>query len=197
MPTNIARESSHMTLDALRETAEFQHLTPKMAGFVLSYLQGLVQTGISDPTAATLASYNCKSPETARVLGCQLLVNFKIVTVMNRFFGTSPERAFLQAVERAVYKRKLKISQIRALELQCRANGWACGVFKYNGVAEIEPSVEPPTKVPEGAKDSASPATKFYVGQRVTQRDDQGVLHTGIVREIDADGTPTSIEEVG
>ncbi len=118
----------HMTAHELSQTIEFGHLSPKMATWVLSYVQNFLDKGTFDPLTSTKAAYQCATEESARTFGYQLMAHPKILLTLNRFFGDSPEQAFLKQVEKAIYRRRLTIAQIRALELLCRVNGWANGM---------------------------------------------------------------------
>jgi hypothetical protein len=185
-------EAQRMSLDELTHTVEFAHLSPKMGTFVRIYLQNFLDTGTFDPLSATKTGYDCKSDSSARTFGYQLLSNPKIILCLNRFFGSSPEEAFLRQVEKAIYSRKLTIAQVRALELQCKLNGWENGIPRSRDLhvtgSETDDESQP--------RAEASPAQKFFVGQLVTQRDGDGVVHTGRVLAIGPDGVPTQIEEV-
>lgn len=185
-------EAQRMSLDELTHTVEFAHLSPKMATFVRTYVQTFLDTGTFDPLLATKTGYDCKSDLSARTFGYQLLSNAKIILCLNRFFGSSPEEAFLRQVEKAIYSRKLTIAQVRALELQCKLNGWENGIPRSRDLHMTGPETDDEPQ----PKAETSSAQKFHVGQLVTQRDGAGVLHTGKVVAIDAAGLPTRFEEL-
>jgi hypothetical protein len=106
------------------KTPEFGHLSQKQAAWILKYIKGWLDTGSFDATASTLASYDCKTVESARTFSYQLLTNPKIILVLNRFFGNTPEQSFLEQVERACYTRKLTVAQVDALKLYGELRGW-------------------------------------------------------------------------
>ena len=119
---------TRMSLYDLTQTAEFGHLSPKMAVWIMNYVQHFIDTGTFDPLAATMAAYSVKNEENGRILGYQLLGNLKIITVLNRFFGRTPEQSFLKQVERAIHKRKLTVAQVTALRFYAELNGWSSGI---------------------------------------------------------------------
>jgi hypothetical protein len=127
MPKTIENViEQRLTLDELRDTMEFQHLSPKMQMWVSSYVQNFLNNGTFDPVFATRTAYAGKNAENIRRIGYQMLSTPKVLFALNRFFGYSPEQAFRKAVEKAIYNRRLTNAQIRALELQCRMSGYGC-----------------------------------------------------------------------
>jgi hypothetical protein len=181
-----------MSLAELSQTVEFGHLSPKMAVWVRTYVQSFLDTGTFDPLVATQAAYECTTEASARTFGYQLLAHPKIILVLNRFFGTSQERASIRQVERAISNRRLSVAQIQALRLYSDLQGWSSGI-KCSGPSKPKAESGEPHVIDRGPTEGPP---KFYVGQRVTQRDDEGVLHTGQVLAIDAEGKPTQIEEI-
>jgi hypothetical protein len=167
--TEIDR-APRMSAYALAQTQEFSHLSPKMARFVLAYVQTLIDTDTADPLAAVKAAYSCGSEESARTLGYELLANPKVILVLNIFFGVTPSEAFLKQVERAIYNPNLRVAQIDALKLYCDAHGIArsgVGVVaskaqaKNHGHASTKDASEPATV--NDTNDSTAP-TRFAVG---------------------------------
>jgi hypothetical protein len=178
-----------MPLDELAATIEFAHLSPKMANWVRAYVKNYIDSGKLDPTTATKAAYDCRSDETARTFGYQLIGNPKIILALNRFFGNSPEQAFLKEVERAIYNRKLTVAQVRALELLCRVNGWANGLPRSTDIrvgAQNEPEENTAPAVPPQTS-----RPRFRVGDLCTQNG-----QTFRVTSVDANGQPLTAEEV-
>ena len=114
---------NRMNLAELSKTMEFRLLSPKMARFVETYLQGFIETGALDPLAATQSSYDCRTEESARVFGYQLLANSKIVAVLDQFFGIDPEKAFIRTLKRAMHNPKIPVAQVDAMRLYMRLTG--------------------------------------------------------------------------
>jgi hypothetical protein len=198
MPTEEtiqAKIEPRMNAMDLAQTVEFRHLSPKMAKWILTYVQRFLEAGVLDPIAATKASYVCKTDESTRTLGCQLLANPKIILVLNRFFGTTPEQAFLKQVQNAIYNRKLTIAQIRALELQCQVLGLANGFPRSRDINLSELDSQPKHRRGRPRKDASTeaeaPTTRFKVGDLCTQA---GKKYR--VTSIDAKGHPLTAEEV-
>jgi hypothetical protein len=107
----------------LSRTQEFSHLSAKMGRFVLAYVQGLIDTDTADPVAAVKFAYNTKNDESARTFGFQLLSNIKVILTLNRFFGVTPNEAFLKQVERAIYNPNISVAQVDALRLYSAIHG--------------------------------------------------------------------------
>ena len=146
--------NQRMNAYELSQTVEFGHLSPKMATWVRTYVQSFLETGSFDPLAATKAAYTCHSDESARTFGYQLMAHPKIILALNRFFGATPEESFLKQVEKAIYSRRLTIAQVRALELMCRAKGWANGIPRAKDINLSRPEADEP----EGTSEEASVA---------------------------------------
>jgi len=147
MATNQAiRREVNQQLNAyeLSQTVEFGHLSPKMATWVLTYVQNYLDTGTFDPLAATRASYECATEESARTFGYQLMANPKVLITLNRFFGNSPEQSFLEQVEKAIYSRKLSVAQVDALKLYSNLQGWSSGI-KWSGLSKPKDAAEEPS----------------------------------------------------
>jgi hypothetical protein len=126
---------------------EYRQLTPKQQLWLATYTQSFINTGVFDPVAASVTAYDCGSDEVARITGYKTLANPKIILALNRFFGDSPEAAFLKLVERALYSRKITPSRIRALELYSELKGWGAGALA-NPVQEAETPAAP--AIPDG-----------------------------------------------
>jgi hypothetical protein len=78
----------------MKETSEFRQITSaRMAHWVEIYLQGFLDTGRFDATAATRAAYVFSTPESYRTLGCQVRSSKKVQTVVS---------LFLKAVQRDI-----------------------------------------------------------------------------------------------
>jgi hypothetical protein len=166
-----------MTPSQLSQTAEFRQLSPKMATWVLSYVQNYLDTGTFDPLVATNAAYKCSTEGNARTFGFQLLANAKINRTLNRFFGYTPEQAFREQVEKAIYKRKISVAQVQALKLFADVNGFGSDSLpKSNGYVPI-------------AERESGPEPRFKAGDIVLV---DGVKHH--VTKVDANGRATEGE---
>lgn len=162
----------------LRETQAFQSLTAKQQKVVEVYLE----TG--DKTKAVLAastSGHCKLAS-ARTMSYSTVyfANVGILECLEVANGTDPKAAhataerkqFDDTLTRLIGKKKASRVNLAALRLLAETRGY------------LMPPVTP------------AGASEFHVGQRVTQKDDQGVLHTGVIKAIDANGVPTEIAEI-
>jgi hypothetical protein len=180
-----------MSLYDLTQTPEFGKLSPKMATFLMRYVQDFISTGTFDPLAATKEAYpKCKSDETARIFGYQLLANPKIIAALDCFFGNSPERASLKVVtSKADQNRKRLLKQVEA-NLKAAEPG---SVAAQRLLAQKERLLGLGVEVnePEDGEPKVPAHRKFKVGDRFTQHG-----HTGRVVAVDADGQPTQVEEI-
>jgi hypothetical protein len=166
----------------LSRTSAFHRLSPKQAVWVLTYVQGYLDTGIFDPLAATKASYDCANEESARTFGYQLISHPKILIAMNRFFGDSPEQSFLNQVEQACFNKKLSVAQVDALKLYGELRGWTGR--RNRAVEEDEP-------VLDGGTAEASPKPRFKVGD-ICLQDGQKFR----VTSLSPDGEPLTATEI-
>lgn len=174
MATATAPITGRLTLDELSQTVEFRQLTPKQALWVSTYVMNFLEHGTLDASFAVKTAYDTKSDDVTRITGCKLLANPKIILALNRFWGDSPEAAFLKLVEKALYSRKISVSRVRALELYSRLKGWTAGALAD----------------PVQAAETPEPA-RFNVGDIVLIEN-----RKCRVREVNADGRPTDVEEV-
>ncbi len=155
------KPEARMTIEEFARTIEAAPLTPKMRKFVLAYVRGFIDAGKFDALAAAKVAYVCKSDQTARCIGYQLLANPKIVLAVNQFFGLSQKEGFLRRLERAIYDKDITIAQVRALELTAQANGWTTGLPRHQDLRVKPPKsgaknskvtpADPLARVPEGA----------------------------------------------
>jgi hypothetical protein len=88
-----------ITLDELKRTEEFRRLRPKMANWVIVYIQGHITTGFFDHRAATKAAYVCANDESARVFGHRLKQNPKVRAVVALYLRKSPRELLLEEVQ--------------------------------------------------------------------------------------------------
>jgi hypothetical protein len=173
MATATQSLTGRLSLDQLSETVEFRQLTPKQQLWLATYTQCFIDTGVFDPVAASVTAYDCGSAEVARITGYKVLANSKIILALNRFFGDSPEEAFLKLVERALYSRKISPSRIAALKLYSDLKGWSAGALA------------------NPAQEAETPESRYHVGDIV--------LVDGKkcrVNEVNKAGRPIDVDEV-
>jgi hypothetical protein len=177
MPVKTQSEARRqISVYELSETPAFKCLSPKQAIWILTYCQHYLDTGELDPLGATKAAYECAKEEYARTFAYQLLSHPKIVVCLNRFFGETPERSFLDQVERACLNKKLTVAQVDALKLYGELRGWTGR--RKRSKADDEPETDSPSidagtfgapaqKVPEDALEVWSdPKTGALIGYR-------------------------------
>lgn len=119
----MTEEQKRLTVEEVRETPEYSRLTSRQQAFVLNYCAGGLQTGKYDATQATLAAYNCKSVEIARIMSYSLMANIRIAAVLNRHFNATPTEQFMLVLDRAIHNKKLTTAQLGALKLKCEVMG--------------------------------------------------------------------------
>src|ERR1700730_4490980 len=150
-----------LTLDQLRKEQAYLNLTDPQRRMVETFLQ----TG--SKLKAVQAAFNCASEKTARVMTYSYFAKAAVIACLAISEGADPERAqFNVDLERAIKNPKLTRNQLSALRLKAQLYGYL--------VTLPEPT----------APARASSFTKFVVGQLVTERDEKGVLHTGIIRTL-------------
>lgn len=103
-------EKQRLSFEELRETREYQQLTPKQQLWVATY----TSNGY-DAVAATRTAYAVRSAENARVLSYAMLGNIKIIAILNIHFGVSPTEELLTAIDRAIRNKKITLAQVYAL----------------------------------------------------------------------------------
>lgn len=114
----MTEKSKRIPFAEIRETAEFQRLTPKQQLFIEHYIEGGMFDGHYDVVAATRTAYECKKPETARIMSYAMLANIRIIAVLNMHFNAEPVEEFLRLLDRAICNKKLSIAQMEALRLK-------------------------------------------------------------------------------
>lgn len=114
----MTEKSKRLPFAEIRETAEFQRLTPKQQLFIEHYIEGGMFDGHYDVVAATRTAYECKKPETARIMSYAMMANIRIIAVLNLHFNAEPVEEFLRLLDRAIYNKKLTIAQMEALRLK-------------------------------------------------------------------------------
>jgi hypothetical protein len=169
----------------LESSAEWKNLTDSQRVWVTQFLA----TGSA--LAATKAGYKSKSEANARVLSYELAKNPSIVAALDVAAGKVSPVKTERDVLIATVRRQLKAAEkgsIAASKFTTQLERLQLGIKM--GPHEIS-DVDEPVKAEEPS------ATSFYIGQLVTERDGAtGILHTGRVVAIDAEGRATQIEEV-
>ncbi len=174
------KKHAAMTLDELKETSEFAALSERMK----LWMATLIETG--DYTKATTTALNCKYPRTYSYSTRKWPV---VRAALDKFFGKTPREMLIEEV--TAHLRCAEPGSVAAQRLIAQKERLLLG-----GKPEVvETSADNDDEVTDSAP-AAKISAKFYVGQLVTERGPDGVLHTGRVLSIDADGFPGEIEEV-
>ena len=133
-------ESKRMSMEELRTTREYAHLTERQKMFIETYCSAGLVDGHYDAVVATLLAYRCKDEEVARIMSYSLMANIRIIAALNRHFGETPVESFLKQLERAISNKKLTIAQLQALRLYSDVMGFASSIPRGNfGVNDLAP----------------------------------------------------------
>jgi hypothetical protein len=172
-----------LTLDELRATESYFELTPKQQKLV----EVFIETN-GDRVKAVMAAYATKSEKNARVLAYQVFDSPRVIECLSAYFQDDPMEDFKRDVRKAYHNKKITVAQVQAMTLHAKLNGWGTASLPsmHGRDAEPAPSPKPPPET----------VPQFFVGQRLTERDAQGIEHVGIVRALDADGRPSVVEEI-
>jgi hypothetical protein len=161
--------NAKLSISEFHQTATYTALTIQQRRLVDAYL-----TNGNDRIAAVHTAFRCKE-NSARVMSHRYFSNGNIIAALAVANGSDPDRAqFEIALARAIKNTKTTRNQISALRLWAETKGYFLSL----------------SETPKGDD------TRFAVGDRVTQRDDTGVVHVGIIRALNAAGVPSEIEEV-
>lgn len=182
-----------LTLAELKATTVWTDLTSKQKVLVETF----IQNG-GDRVKAMLAAYAIKSPETARVLAYEYFTSPRVVACLTAYFQGDPLEDFKADVRAAYRNKDLSVAQVRALELHAKINGWASDSLPSFSKAEPE-NIKPTSKAAPAVDNAVGgpiAPKRFAVGDRVTERDEQGVLHKGIVTKVDEAGQIVDADEV-
>lgn len=107
-----------LTLEQVKATQEYSVLTGKQQLFCETYIKSGIDTGRYDQHLATATAYSCKSAENARVMSYSLMMNIRIIAVLNRHFNRTPIEEFITLVDKAIRNKKLTQAQVWALKLK-------------------------------------------------------------------------------
>ena len=151
-------ERKRMGLDELRETPEFQILTQKQQLFVATYCDFGLTSGTYDAVEAARIAYTCKSKEVARVMSYSLMQNIRIVSALNRHFGTEPIEIFLKQLDRAINNKRITPSMVQALRLKCDVLGLGSRIpYENHSVLATQQAIKESEKKARKAKAKATP----------------------------------------
>lgn len=173
-------------IEAISTTREWQALTPKQRAFV----QILLTTG--DAKQATIEAYpNVTTESSRRALQWQVLRAAAVANVLEVWKWRNSRQALISTV-----RSQLAASipgSTAASTFAVQLERLLIGVPNSNK-AHFKESIEPSTE-PEPVAPVAGQQT-FTVGQRIEERDSDGVPHVGIIRSLTPDGLPAEVQEV-
>jgi hypothetical protein len=173
-----------LTVAAISETIQFRQITSaKMAKWVQVYLQGHLDTGRFDSTAATKASYVCKGAEGYRTLGCQIRSARKVQAVVQLFLDSAHRDIVFDLAEIQRHLDACEPGGIAAQQLLRLKNS-----LKRRGRIE---GTEPENPKPQAPTPVATTPHRDNIGDIV--------LHEGAkyrVTAVDENGKATSGDEV-
>jgi hypothetical protein len=179
-----------MSVYALAETPEFGKLSPKMATFLMCYVQGFINTGSFDFIDAVQSAYKTKNRESARTFGYQLLSNPKIVATLERFFGGDSDQASLKvAMTKEDRKCKRLLKEVEANLEEAEPGSTAAQKLLMQKQRLLGITFLPGRRPFIVSAEPSEAPRKFAVGDVVSQKG-----HTGRVVSVDASGQPTKVE---
>lgn len=181
-----------MTLAELQQTPEYADCSDKMK----LWLGTLFENGF-DYVAATAAAFTCKDPQ---AFSSSVRQWPAVRAVLNVYRGLSAFDIWMEDVQRASRSRRTTTAQIQALKMQADAMGWNAEgpdarLRQATAPARPKPSSDAGLREAESVGGPAAPK-RFKVGDRVVEKDDQGVVHVGIVTKVDDAGQILDGEEV-
>ncbi len=109
-----------LTLDELRETAEFQRMTGKQKKFVETYI-----TNGYKLVPAIREAYVCKNDVTANVMSYSVMNSLNVTFCLALHFGEKPIDTFKKHMSRLILRNRITKTQVQAWELYARINGWS------------------------------------------------------------------------
>jgi hypothetical protein len=180
-----------LTLDQLRAEQCYIELTPKQKKMVDHFI---ISNG--DRVASVMAAYATKSEANARVLAYEFFASPRVVACLAAYFQNDPFEDFKAEVRKAYRNKKLTVAQVSALKLHADLNGWGSALLPdQHGRDAAKPDEPAATEKAPTLPANAGPQ-RFKIGDRVTERDDQGILHIGRVTAVDSDGQVLDAEEI-
>jgi len=180
---------------AVTNSREFRACTAKQKAFVLD----LLATG--DARHALDAAYPKTSNKSRRSLLWQVLRAEAVVNFLELWKWRDTENARGQLIN--IVREQLAASEpgsVAAQRFAVQLERLILGLIPIGRRPIPDPvpnEVVAESEQPGPAVEQAAVATtqKFYVGQRITERDSEGTEHVGIVCTLDADGRPDHVEE--
>jgi hypothetical protein len=176
-------------LAALKTTREFRAATKQQRLFVLDFLT----TGNAQHAMAE--AYPKATGQSRRALQWQVLNSQSVVDLLEIWKWRDTDHARDHLLE--IVLAQLAASEpgsTAASTFAVQLERLTIGVKGTNKAHFKDPDARS-TQDPVPPVETAA-APKFWIGQRVTERDSAGVLHTGVVKALDASGRPSDIEEV-
>jgi hypothetical protein len=186
----MAQESKRtMTFDELKQSPEYAACSDKMK----LWLQTLISSDFNY-TLATVTAFQCKSTRQAAMFSYAVRNWAKVRAALNLYLGRNEQDVFLEDLAQTIRRApKGSVAQVRAQALYARMK------FGVSTPDNDEPTPardqQTVTNKSEAPITSGEP-TRFHVGQIITDRDENGVVHTGRVLSVDADGQFIDVEEI-
>jgi hypothetical protein len=197
MTTGIKSElQGTMARAEFETTREFSRCSAKQK----RWLQVMIENG-GDPIQATVAAFDCASVTNAHIYSFAVRRSPKVQAALNLYLGKTERDLLLEKVR---YNLKhAEPGSIAAQRLLAQEERLIHGI---KPPAEDEPAAENKSKTPapasvrenatlQAAANKASPP-RFHVGQIIADRDQKGIVHTGRVLSVDADGQLLDVEEI-
>jgi hypothetical protein len=171
-----------MTLDELEATAAFKTLNDQQRSFVRAYAQS------GDQFWAFAQAYDAPDPETARKGSYAVMQRASVKNAIDTFLMKTEKELFIEEVARVSRSKKIKPSQIRALELRARLQFGVDieSLQKESSASPAEVAAEP--VAPEAPKEFNRDA-KYEVGTRVLFKG-----QVVVITKVSAEGRAQSYE---
>ena len=168
---------------------EFQALSPRQKIWVQTLLESGEKTGTYDFVEATKTAYPDAHGRSIVVRSSQLQSHSKIKEILGIYFGRPEAECdpFFSELKRAI-RRSIKQDGKISTAVQ-RAITFYAAKTGMSALQKESPEPEPePEEVPVPAK--------CQVGDRVEEKDQDGIVHVGIVTAVDDQGNATDWSEV-
>jgi hypothetical protein len=185
-----------MPVAELEVRSEWQILTPKQQAFLRAYIHSGVTTGTYDAEGAVRSAYPNVTTN-ARIFSYEILANPKIDCILGLHFGWTVQDRWtkLKAKRRKSLNRLLRASRFHLNHAEPGSIAAQRLIVQQRGLILGLTPDDDDLDAPESSSAPAPTSKAFYVGQLVTHRDSNGVVHTGRVVSVDATGKP-KIEDV-